>query len=320
MAMKYWEAFESGNGSLGRESEDTYAIIIQGEDPLVTGNPDDGSDDAGKVMLFALGKFSAVTPNGNIIERFDREKIGPRLWKITGIYRSRTQTRPTNDNAFSFCTTGGTQHVTHSRRTVGSYAPSDADSGTQIPDFKGAIGVSGDSVSGTDIQVPVFNFKVTQYIQPSQLGSAYVAKLYKATGTVNQGSLNLNVDGVLMRFDEGEALFMGAEGSKRVGFGDWELTMEWAASPNLVKETVGPFENVDKNGWDYLWVYYNTDADPSANQLVQKPVALYVEQVYAYYPHSLIAVNFSQTPPGSELVWDSNGVLIIPGGGLVGAV
>lgn len=53
-------------------------------------------------------------------------------------------------------TMGGTQHLTQSLATVNKYAPS----GKTAPDFKGAIGVTKDSVDGVDVVCPVFNFMV----------------------------------------------------------------------------------------------------------------------------------------------------------------
>jgi hypothetical protein len=72
-------------------------------------------------------------------------------------------------------------------------------------------------------------------------------------------------------------LFLGASGSKR-GEEDWEITFRFAASPNVTDLTVGDIENIDKKGWEYLWVRY-TDAEDQ-NVLVQQPVAVYVEKVY----------------------------------------
>ncbi len=72
------------------------------------------------------------------------QPVGDLLWE--GIVRYGT-IPPTNESVFSFDTGGGTQHITQSLQTVESYAPS----GQTAPDFKGAIGVTADSVEGVDI-------------------------------------------------------------------------------------------------------------------------------------------------------------------------
>jgi len=317
--LRYQQAMDSGDGSLGRTSEDKFAIFVYSDD--LTGQSD-GINDIGVVMTFAMSKFTAVTSSGNIIEHFDRERVAPAIWKITANYCSQQKTRPTSDSSFSFSTTGGTQHISTSRETVSSYVNSGTDESDPsfiIPDFKGAINVSDGKSQGVDIFVPNFGFKCTQYAAASEVTGAFVEALYLTTGTVNDDDVTIRCDGVLMTFKSGELLFMGAEGSKRPGYGDWEITQEWAASPNLNGVTIGPFDSVDKNGWDYGWVYYMPQPDPDAKIIVHVPMYMYVERVYPYRNHSPICVNFSTYEP-SEIVWSPGigGALIIPGGGTVG--
>lgn len=61
---------------------------------------------------------------------------------------------------FSFDTGGGAQHITQSLANVARYAPP----GQTAPNFKGAIGVTADSVEGVDITVPVYHFAETHYL------------------------------------------------------------------------------------------------------------------------------------------------------------
>ena len=162
---------------------------------------------------------------------------------------------------------GGTQHITQSLQTVGSYAPP----GKQAPDFKGAIGVTHDSVEGVDITIPVYNFSETHYIATAAVTGAYKAALFNLTGKVN--------DGAFRGFAIGEVLFLGASGSKR-GEDDWEITFRFAASPNVTGLTIGDITGIDKKGWEYMWVRYADAEDAAAKAIVKKPVAVYVEKVY----------------------------------------
>jgi hypothetical protein len=103
--------------------------------------------------------------------------------------------------------------------------------------------------------------------------SFYKAALFALTGSVNNAAFR--------GFAAGEVLFLGASGSQR-GQDDWEITFRFAASPNVTGLTVGSITNIDKRGWDYLWVRYADMEDTTAKALVKRPVAVYVEQVYPF--------------------------------------
>jgi hypothetical protein len=162
-------------------------------------------------------------------------------------------------------TGGGTQHITQSRATVSKHAPA----GETAPDFKGAIGVTTDSVEGTDITIPIFNFAETHYVPTAAVTDGYKLALFSLTGKAN--------DAAFRGFQAGEVLFLGASGSKR-GKDDWEITFRFAASLNITGLGVGDIVGIDKKGWEYLWVRY-ADAEDE-NVLVKQPIAAYVEQVY----------------------------------------
>jgi hypothetical protein len=174
----------------------------------------------------------------------------------------------TGDSTFSFETSGGTQHITQSLQTVGSYPPGTA------PNFRGAIGVTHDNVEGVDITVPVYNFSETHYLSAATVTTAYKGTLFQLTGKVNSGAFR--------GMEAGECLFLGASGSRR-GTGpdeDWEITFRFAGSPNRTGITVGPISGIAKKGWEYLWVRYADAEDAGSNTLVKQPVAAYVEKVY----------------------------------------
>ncbi len=181
------------------------------------------------------------------------------------------------ESSFSFDTGGGNQHITQSIQTIGSYAPS----GQTAPDFKGAIGVTHDSVEGVDITVPVYEFSETHYLPDGQVTQAYRGTLFNLTGKVNNGSFK--------GLSAGECLFLGASGSKR-GADDWEITFRFAASPNRANIAVGEITVASKKGWEYLWVRYADTEDAGSNTLVKQPVAAYVEKVYEEGDFSLLGI------------------------------
>ncbi len=171
------------------------------------------------------------------------------------------------ESTYTFDTGGGTQHITQSLVTKGSYpAP-----GFGAPDFGGAIGVTHEDVEGVDITVPVYNFSETHYIDDALVTDEYKGQLFMLTGKTNEEAFR--------NFAAGEVLFLGAAGSKR-GKDDWEISFKFAASPNVTDLQVGPITVAEKRGWELLWVRYTDVADAGAKMLIKRPVAAYVEQVY----------------------------------------
>ena len=202
------------------------------------------------------------------------------IWEGTARYVAANQdeTPPeTGDSTFSFDTGGGTQHLTQSIQTVGRYS----NSGTP-PDFKGAIGVTHDSVEGVDITVPVFNFSETHYLPASQVTNSYKGKLFRLTGTVNNAAFR----GLAI----GECLFLGASGSQRGTGEDWEITFRFAGSQNKTGLTVGDITGIDKKGWEYLWVRYDDIDDDESKTIVKQPMAAYVEKVYEDGDFNLLGI------------------------------
>ena len=194
------------------------------------------------------------------------QPVGFELWEGIVRYGPIPQT---NESVFSFDTGGGAQHITQSLQTVGAYAPS----GETAPDFKGAIGVTADSVEGVDITVPVHHFSETHYLAADVVTETYRGVLFSLTGRINNSAFK--------GFAAGECLFLGATGSMR-DLGDWEINFRFAASPNATGLTIGSITGIDKKGWEYLWVRYADVEDSTAHALVKRPVAVYVERVYEY--------------------------------------
>ena len=197
----------------------------------------------------------------------DTANLGACIWEVTVQYGVKDEPETGDPAVFSFDTGGGTQHITQSLGTIGSYAAS----GT-APDFKGAVGVTHDNVEGVDITVPVYSFSETHYLPDSQVTPAYKGTLFYLTGKVNNASFR--------GLAAGECLFLGASGSQRGAGEDWEITFKFAGSPNRTGITVGPITGIAKKGWEYLWVRYADAEDAASNTLVKQPVAAYVEKVY----------------------------------------
>jgi len=226
----------------------------------------------------AAGSYGGLVRSRAALEpvHVDEENPDDCVWSGIVEYtrgENERHTPETGDSAFSFDTGGGTQHITQSLETVGSYAAS----GT-APDFKGAIGVTHDSVEGVDIIVPVYHFAETHYLSNATVTNAYKGKLFRLTGKVCSASFK--------GLDAGECLFLGVSGSQRGSGADWEVTFRFAGSENKTNLTVGDITGINKKGWEYLWVRYQdvTEDSPGlvAPMVVKQPIAVYVEKVYEY--------------------------------------
>lgn len=223
----------------------------------------EGTEDDAEVRALVESTIPAIHL-GLVFQTYHMAHLGGGVWEVSSRY-GKSEPKDTGASSFSFDTGGVTAHITQSLSTAGRYAPA----GSTAPDCKGAIGVTTDSVEGTDVTVPVYNFTETHYLPVASVSPAYKAALFGLTGRVNSGSFR--------GFAVGEVLFLGASGSQR-GADDWEITYRFAASPNVTGLAVGSITGIAKKGWEYLWVRYGDAEDE--NVLVKRPIAAYVEQVY----------------------------------------
>lgn len=259
MAITIGEKIESRRSEDGPNGRSELVYVVRGTDD----------------ELIARAEVETESPEsyeGRTSRRIALESQGHELWEATVSYTAPQEpqvTPSTNDVVVSFDTSGGTQHITQSLQTMGSY-----NEGAQfgiIPNFFGAIGVTNNSVEGVDIVVPVFAFSETHYLTDEVVTASYRSALFALTGKVN--------DGDFREYAEGEVLFMGVSGARR-GSGDWELTFKFQASPNRFNFNVGPILVEEKRGWDYMWVRYEEEEDLGAYAVVKRPVAVVIERVY----------------------------------------
>ena len=197
------------------------------------------------------------------------------IWNGTVHYEVPGKRPDTGDTVFSFDTTGGTQHITQSIGTVGRYAPE----GKSPGDHKGAIGATHDSVEGVDIFTPAFKVNATRYVADALVTPTYRGNLFSLTDRVNNADFTIWGFG---NFNAGELLFLGAQGTQRASGEDWEIQFSFLASPNKTGITVGDIEDIEKKGWEYMWVRYADAEDGDAKAVLKRPEAAFVEQVYEY--------------------------------------
>ena len=71
-----------------------------------------------------------------------------------------------------------------------------------------------------------------------------------------------------------------AKVGERLGQAQDALRQEMRDSSNSLAATIGEIEDIDFDGWDYVWVLYRPKEDTDAKALVQRPVGVFVERVY----------------------------------------
>lgn len=200
---------------------------------------------------------------------FVDEAANTGIWNVTASYGPpRTNSvMAAGESQYSFDTGGGTQHITQAKAQQVF-----AVSGTTAPEYNKAIGVTRDSVEGVDIVVPVYNWSETHVLDDETVTEAYKITLFNLTGRTNNATFR--------GFAAGEVLFLGASGTSRSD-GKWEITFKFAASPN--RTDIGDIPGItvtSKTGWQYLWVEYSSEEDPTSHRMTQKPLTASVATVY----------------------------------------
>jgi hypothetical protein len=228
---------------------------------LIQGTDDDAA--ASAALLETAPAYWNNLPRTSI----DIKQVSNTIWDGVANYGYKAK-QPNDDSNYSFETGGGTQHITQSLSTIQRYAPS----GKTAPDFKGAICVDNNSVNGCDIVVPVYTWTDVYILDNTLVTDSYKTILKNLTGKVNNATWKGNA--------AGEVLFMGASGSKRGNYGDWEIAFKFAASPNVTGKTIGDITGIAKKGWEYLWIRYEDADDTGAKVLIKKPSSVHIEQVY----------------------------------------
>lgn len=142
-------------------------------------------------------------------------------------------------------------------------------------DYKNAIGVTRDSVAGTDVYAGKLEFTISQRNLPLTL--PWLRTMRSTVAKTNRYAWR--------GFAAGELLYLGATG-RFTPDELWNITHKFAAGEHQCAiplsfdaatgkpKIVVPF----KGAWEYLWCSYTDET--SANLLVQVPQAAYVEQVY----------------------------------------
>lgn len=263
-----------------------------------------GSDDEAEVMVEALATIPSTFYN-LVLKNINYENRGGGFWDIEARYEvpdyiesdglgdeAEPPTQPASlaspiaEDArlgpeFSADTTGGTAHITQSLSTNVRKRVGDAPGDNTARDFKQAIGVTKDGVAGCDIFQGKLEFSLT--LKCPFLTWGYIKTMKRLTGKTNLLPFLI--------FDIGEVLYLGGTPNYHGGDG-WSITHKFAVAENELTLTISDEleltvdDRMDtdaefaKYGWEYAWVDYLEAED--GGELIQKPRAVYIEQVYGY--------------------------------------
>lgn len=237
----------------------------------------DDEDDALDALLAAApatwsAGSSTLYRRDEECEVFEVGDDGPWMGIASYVSQEQATGSGTNDTAFEFDTSGGTQHLMASYSTVNAYG-----NGAATTDNKGLIGVTKDGVEGVDVEVGALTFSITKSFAVSAMTPTYLDTLADMVGRVNDGTwAGTTDDGIDFSYVAGEAKFLGASGGVRNGRA--VVTFKFAASSNKTGLTVGTITAIAKKGWEYLWVRY---VDSVVNNISVKIARhVYVEQVH----------------------------------------
>jgi len=237
-------------------------------------------EDEDAVEAAALAYFQSSTYGSRYFTGLELdEQLDQAAWSLTVDYEGRGAWYDETDalSGFEFTTLGGTRHITAPIALRSSYGEKASS------EMAGVIGFDGRDVQGCDVPERVFNFSINRRISPAWVTVGYVELLEQLTGCINMHAFASR--------QEYSVLFLGATGQRR-GNEAWNLTWQFSSKrnrlvangnpitiPGLVDSGTGQPYEIDKYGWDYLWVQYETVEDTVKYTLARKPIAAYVQQV-----------------------------------------
>jgi hypothetical protein len=195
---------------------------------------------------------------------------------VTFVATYNSQRPPQAILTIAFDTTGGTVRARTSRATT-AYPVA----GRTAPDFRGAIEVSGGEPQGVEVSIPALKLVFSYRWAPNVVNLAAVRAIAQLTGTTNNNTW--------YGFERGELLFLGASGVIDLTL-PTEVQYTFAASANATLSIGSQITGIVKRGHEHLWVAFEDTEDSSAQKLVQRPLAAYVERVYGESDFTLFGI------------------------------
>lgn len=175
----------------------------------------------------------------------------------------------TGTDSFTFDTSGGTFHTTHSRQVVNSYAE-----GAGTPPNIGTTdgGPIGQNGEGVDVFVPKDEWEETHIFSWGDIESLK---------TIVKSMTARTNDAAWRGHDAGEAIFLGARGG-RLPDNTAAITFRFAAGENVDDLMVGAIGPITAEAWHFVDVHYeDVVLGSGADTIIAKqPKYVYVHRLY----------------------------------------
>jgi hypothetical protein len=212
--------------------------------------------------------------------------LGGGVWDVDAEYGPKDRKQPEqNDYKWTFDTTGKTKHITQGIQHIATYTPPKIKDAIE---HHGAIGVTDDSVEGVDIPDRAYKWQETWSLLASSYTFAFSTVLGELTGRMN-ASYFRGFPPYMVQFQgaTGGQLSGGGEGSEPV-LRDFAFSFE--VSPSETGLVIGDITGIDKIGWDYLWVRYESSDDSTSKKTTPKPIQVEVDRVMTAFNFSLLGI------------------------------
>ena len=267
MTITYRELVDSRGCTAGSNAQLVVKLAVDGSyDPLVIVNEVRSSSEWAPLVYADLVR-------GDII----CDPQGDDLWFVD-VYYGLRKAAEADVSEWSLTIDESSQRITHSLETINSY-PAGA------PDFKQAIGVTGDGqdkvVEGADVGVTTFAWNETLYLPYRRFTPPFVTRLYVAQGCSNSAPFRV--------WAAGEVLLRRVQASPH-GEALVKLDFSFAVEPNVTGRTIGAVTGIAKKGWEHLWVFSRQKEDATAHELCPQPVGVYVERTRETYNFSYLGL------------------------------
>lgn len=250
-----------------------------------------GQTDDERAIRLLVREFAPLTFEGALVRlNTDQQPLGNGLWTCSadyGIGEFQSDKNPgeggtgsggSNDSNqpapgdpigphVNISIAGRTQHVTQALRSTAAKRTADS---REIPDYKGAIGVTKQGIEGCDIIVPELKWSETWTFNPAYLTWAYVGDLEGLIGRTNNATFR--------SFEAGEVKFLGGEISTDDS-DKGKVVFNFHKESNIDVTLTPEFNTIAKDGHQYLEVEYEQKDFPLVGAIGNIPRVVRVHEV-----------------------------------------
>ncbi len=313
MVMRMWLKFEeTGTASIDEPDADLKFMVDGSEDIgdvyATVLNPSIGLP----ALTSPGGLVLYPTYRGLWLQNYKPTHVGAGVW-VVDVHYGKVQPVTADTLQYRSETTGGTIHREINLAPVGAYFLNAAGDQTVIypaseatqeefddnldaagaPTFNGLIGVTRDDIRGVDVTGPKFSFTVEKKYRTVALPPYFLNTLENMSPSVNSNPIIISWRGQMIGIDPGECLYQG--GAVSDGGPDpngstandrliavdhkFEVSRNYGIKDTDKKLKVGPFEDVAKAGWDYLWTVYR-DTVSTGGYRSRKIIMVVIDRVY----------------------------------------